>query len=282
MGFVFASIICSVIVMVLLKIAPSYRVEIGQAIVVNYIVAISATWAFLKPDLALLSEGQVPGAVFALLGFLLPTIFYVMAESIKQAGIVRSDAAQRLSLILPLIAAFFFFGERLTVFKVLGAALGLAALFGMIWREDGAKAEGSAKLQYSWPLIVFLGFGAIDILFKTMEATKLPFGTTLFVTFAAAFVTALLIELARRTKWSLRSAGLGVLIGTFNFGNILTYLQAHRALPDNPAAVFSGMNIGVVVVGTLVGVLGFKEQLTAINKAAIGLALVAILLLTAF
>ena len=75
--------------------------------------------------------------------------------------------------------------------------------------------------------------------------------------------------------------GAGLLLGTLNFANILFYVKAHRALPDHPAVVFSMMNIGVVVLGTLVGVLGFGERLGRLNLLAIPLAIIAIGLIAA-
>ena len=45
---------------------------------------------------------------------------------------------------------------------------------------------------------------------------------------------------------------------------------------SNPTLVFAGMNIGVVVLGTLVGALAFKEKISTINAAGIALAVCAI------
>ena len=64
-----------------------------------------------------------------------------------------------------------------------------------------------------------------------------------------------------------------------NFGNILFYVRAHQAMPDSPAVVFASMNIGVVVLGTLVGVLGFGEKTSRLNRIAIALAVLAIALI---
>ena len=58
-------------------------------------------------------------------------------------------------------------------------------------------------------------------------------------------------------------------------------VKAHRALPGHAAVVFSMMNIGVVVLGTLVGVLGFGERLGRLNLLAIPLAIIAIGLIAA-
>ena len=56
-------------------------------------------------------------------------------------------------------------------------------------------------------------------------------------------------------------------------------MRAHRALPDNPAVVFASMNIGVVVLGTLVGVLAFGERTSRWNRLGIVLAILAIALI---
>jgi len=74
----------------------------------------------------------------------------------------------------------------------------------------------------------------------------------------------------------LRNALAGLGLGLLNFGNIVFYVRAHQALPDSPATVFAAMNIGVVVLGTAVGVLAFGERTSALNRAAIVLAVVAI------
>ena len=101
----------------------------------------------------------------------------------------------------------------------------------------------------------------------------------------AAFTVMLCMQGARawRTRVAFTGAalGAGLLLGTLNFANILFYVKAHRALPDHPAVVFSMMNIGVVVLGTLVGVLGFGERLGRLNLLAIPLAIIAIGLIAA-
>ena len=71
----------------------------------------------------------------------------------------------------------------------------------------------------------------------------------------------------------------GGLVGVFNFGNILFYLKAHKAFAENPSTVFAGMNMGVIVLGSLVGIFVFKEKLSKMNFAGLFLALIAIVLI---
>ncbi|MHB1056984.1 MAG: EamA family transporter [Rhodanobacter sp.] len=279
MIYVLFGVACSVLVSVLLKLARRFDIDVGQAIAWNYLVAGALTALLLRPSLASLREPGAPWLALAALGILLPTIFLALAASVRHAGIVRSDAAQRLSLLLSLLAAFALFGEQLTAGKAAGIGLGLLALPCMVWRNQTHAAERGAA-GWLYPLLVFGGFGVIDILFKRVAQAGVPLGASLQAMFALALPVAFALQLWRRmqdrTRFTMRSALAGVLLGLFNFGNILFYLRGHRALPQHPALVFASMNIGVVALGALVGLLLFRERLSRLNLAGVALALLAI------
>lgn len=267
--------LCSVLVSVLLKRARRHGIDVGQAIAWNYVATLALTLVVLRPPLApLQAAGPTVWMALGALGLLLPTIFLALAASVRHAGIVRSDAAQRLSLLVPLLAAFTLFGQPARNVQLLGCALGLLALACMVWRSGGGD-----RSHWGWPLAVFAGFGLIDVLFKRVAATGLPLGSALLAVFALALVIAFALPFARRSRPTLRSALGGLLLGACNFANILFYLRAHRALPDNPALVFASMNLAVVVLGTVTGVALFRERLSRINAAGLLLALAAIALL---
>lgn len=270
--------LCSVLVSVLLKLARRFDVDVGQAVAWNYVATSALTLAVLRPALPPLQQANTPWLTLAALGLLLPTIFLALAASVRHAGIVRSDAAQRLSLLIPLLAAFTLFGETLAPLKLAGCALGLLALAGLVSR-DGPTAGGNRAARWGWPLAVFIGFGVIDVLFKRVAAGGLPLGSALLAVFALAMLVAFVMQLARRARFTLRSALGGLLLGAVNFANILFYLRAHRALPDSPSLVFASMNLGVVALGAVAGVVLFRERLGRINAAGLLLALTAIALL---
>jgi len=279
MIYVLLSVVCSVLVSVLLKLARRTEVDVGQAIAWNYVVTSALTAWLLQPTLASLREPGVPWLALAALGLLLPTIFLALAASVRHAGIVRSDAAQRLSLLLSLLAAFALFGEQLTVPKGIGVALGLLALLCMVWRSGQGTVEHGAAC-WLYPLAVFGGFGVIDILFKRVALAGVPLGASLQAMFALALLVAFAMQLWRRAhgqmRFTARSALAGMLLGLANFGNILFYLRGHRALPQHPALVFASMNLGVVTLGALVGLLLFRERLSRLNLGGVVLALLAI------
>ena len=277
MIYVVLSVICSVLVSVLLKLARRFSVDIGQAIAWNYAVASVLTSLVLRPSLTMLRGPRAPWLALAGLGVLLPTIFLALGASVRHAGIVRSDAAQRLSLLISLLAAFVMFGEKLDRLKGAGIGLGLLALLCMVWRSERVVASDGAAM-WAYPLIVLGGFAAIDILFKRVAQAGLPLGASLQAMFALSLVVALVLLLWRRgrTIFTWRSALAGVALGLANFGNILFYLRAHRALPQHPALIFASTNIGVVALGALIGVLVFRERLSRLNFGGVLMALAAI------
>ena len=279
MVYVLLAATCSVLVSVLIKLARRYQVDMTQAICVNYLAASLWCGFLLKPSLASLSQAAAPWPSLLGLAVVLPTLFIVLSVSVRRAGIVLTDIAQRMSLLLSLLAAFLLFGETASTLKLLGLALGLLSVLGILLRPE---KSASPETDHAWPVLltVWGGFALVDVMLKHIAAAGTPFAASLQVSFGLAFV-GMAIWLAVRAlrgqgQLTWRGISGGLLLGTINFGNILFYVQAHRALPGQPAVVFASMNIGVVVLGTLVGVLAFGEKLSKVNRAAIALAIVAI------
>lgn len=281
MHFLVLSVICSVLVSVLLKLAPRRGVDIAQAVTWNYLAASVLSLLLLKPSLQSLQSGHTPWLALLGLAVALPGIFLVLARAVREAGIVRSDVAQRLSLLLSLAAAFLLFGEQANGWKLAGLGLGLLAIVGVTAR-DGGTAERS-RSSWGWLLGVWAGFALIDILLKQVAAAGTPSIAALLVSFGIAFVLMLGWQLQRhvggKSRLTLGNLGFGLLLGLLNFGNILFYVRAHQALPHSPATIFAGMNIGVVCLGALVGVLMFGEKTSVWNRVGLALAVVAIALI---
>lgn len=285
--YLLASIACSVAVAAMLKLARHWQVDVRQAIMVNHAVAALLCWTTLRPDPATLLTPQTPWLVLVALGLLLPSGFMAMALAVRHAGVVRSDAAQRLSLFIPLLAAFLLFGEPVSGRKLGAIALAFAALFCLLRRPTALPAAQTPETDaagrralWLWPLAVWMAYGVVDILFKQVARAGTAFASGLLLTFALACALMLAYLLWRRAAWAPRHLVAGVALGVVNFGNILTYIRAHQALPEHPARVFASMNMGVIMLGTLVGALVFREPLTRLNGVGLALALGAILLMT--
>jgi drug/metabolite transporter (DMT)-like permease len=278
MHFLIISILCSVSVSVLLKLARQKGVDIAQAVAVSYPVAALCCWFFLHPDFANWNTYISHWIIFLALGIGLPLGFIVLGRAIELAGMVKTDAAQRLSLFLPIVAAFMFFGESLSTNKIIGIALALLALLTLLYWQNPTKSKGQGGFFSTAGCLfgVWLCYGITDILFKQMSKSGTAFAPTLQVAFilAAILITGYLF--LRRTVWNAASILAGLLLGCLNFANILFYIRAHQQFQQDPSLVFAGMNLGVITLATIIGAFVFKEKINGLNAAGIVLAITAI------
>lgn len=281
MLFVLISVLCSVTVAVIIKIAREKGVNYLQLLVWNYPVALLMTYFVLKPEL-IAWNSSLPWNLYIPLGFLLPTIFICIAMSIRYGGIVKTEVAQRLSLFIPLLAAFLFMGEKIVPKNLIGIGVGLLAIvFSIGWNKQNTSNE---RNYWIFPLMVFVGMGIIDILFKQIALLAgITYMSSLWIVFVLALGFALLflcyLLFIKKQALDVRAVAYGGVLGLFNFGNIVFYMKAHKALPENPSLVFTAMNIGVISVGALVGVLLFREKLSNYNKIGVLLAIISVLLI---
>lgn len=272
------AVLCSVAVSVLLKVARKKNIVIQQAIAFNYIVALSLSYFLLKPDFKGLGFSEFVAQsdnapVFFALGILLPTVFIVMSKAVEYAGIVRSDAAQRLSLFLPIVAAFVIFGEQLSSARLMGIILAFVALFCLLNKPTDTESNLKGVVSL---ILVWFGYGIIDILFKQVAKSGGAFPATLFISFVLAACVMFGYLLLKREVWTVPSFIGGIILGGLNFMNILFYIKAHQSFSDNPTLVFAGMNIGVICLGTITGALVFKEKISKINGVGIAISISAI------
>ena len=275
MLFLILSIICSVAVGVIFKITRNYNCNPFQIIAFNYVVAIALCYFIFSPDMAQVTS-EAPWNIYLAIGILLPVVFQFLVLSIKHMGIVKTDAAQRLSLFIPILAAWLLFDEEFNSYKIIGLITGFIALLLIL-----NKPSSNVQSRWVFPTVVLIGFGLIDILFKQIALyTALPYTTSLFVVFDIALAISLFIvvyqSVVKKERIEYKNLLFGILTGIFNFGNILFYLKAHKVFSENPSTVFASMNVGVIVLGTFVGVFFFKEKLSKLNFLGVFLALIAI------
>jgi drug/metabolite transporter (DMT)-like permease len=211
MLFLVLSIICSVSVGALFKVARGHEVSHTQIVASNYVFALALCYLSFSPDLNSINN-TAPWGIYIAIGILLPSVFLFLAASIKHMGIVKTDAAQRLSLFFPILAAWLLFKEEFSTLKVMALLLGLPALVFIL-----AKPSQNTKNKWIYPAVVLLGFGLIDILFKQIALyTNLPYTTSLFVVFAIALTIMIVVVgyevIFKKGKLNLKSLIFGGLV----------------------------------------------------------------------
>ena len=278
MELIFSAALCSVLVSILLKVCKSKGFDILQMIAWNYAIASILCYFWFKPDFSQLVISETPWWLIAILGITLPSIFFLLSKSLETAGIVKTEIAQRLSVVLSLLAAYVIFREQFNSLKLMGIGLGLTAIVLLLTsRRQDAKTQG--KYAGFYLLAVWVGYALVDVLLKYCTSLGLKFAQSLNLMFIFAFVLTLTWLMLTKHRWQWQNLFAGLSLGVLNFANIALYVKAHIVLKDSPAVVFAGMNILVVVFGVMTGALIFKEKLNTTSIVGLGLAITGVLCL---
>ena len=275
MIYLIISILCSVSVGVLFKqIKAKTSVNIFL-ITINYLCAIIATYVCFY---RVIDFSEVALNQYTLsLSVLLPFVFILLSLSIQYSGIIKTDIAQRISLVIPIACSYWLFQESIAGIKWIGIITGFIALFFILNKGKGHQGNNSVYL-----LLVFFGYGIIDVLFKLVALQKTtPYISALFYIFCGSFIVASLVTAVSYSQKKLiihkSHIVYGIILGILNFFNIFFYLKAHQYFAENPTTVFATMNFGVILLGTLIGAIYFKEKLSKKNIIGLVLAVIAIL-----
>lgn len=278
MELIFLSALCSVGVSILLKWLKTHGLDPKQMVVWNYVSASVLCFLWFKPDFSQLSAQHTPWWLIIILGVLLPSIFLCLSKALHTAGIVKTELAQRLSVILSLCAAYVFFQEILNSLKIAGIILGLLAIFCIF--QSKSEQQNIQKNSIWTLLAVWFGYALVDILLKYTSSLGFSFPLVLNLVFITAFVLSLIyVYFYKKQKINIQNVGAGLVLGSLNFANIALYIKAHMMLQHSPAIVFAGMNILVVLFGVASGLILFKESIKPLTLAGIGFGLFSLLCL---
>lgn len=280
MEMIVAAACCSVLVSIVLKYLKAKGFDVFQMIAWNYLSASILCYYWFKTDLTHISFNHTPWWLILVLAVLLPSIFLCLAKSLQFAGILKTEIAQRLAVILSLLAAYFIFGEHFSQIKLIGVVLGIIAILAIIIGQATEQASKGINLKSALFLFsVWAGYAAIDVLLKYSSSLGLQSAVTLNLAFIGAFILSFAYIAITQPNWQPKNIFTGLVLGVLNFANIALYVKAHMLFKETPAIVFAGMNILVVVLGVLSGVIFFRERLQAYTWIGLVSGIVAVLCL---
>lgn len=279
------------VILILFKLFDRFNVDNLQAIIVNYIVAGSCGIIFSEVQITSAELFELPWIGIAIIiGFFFIVVFNLLATGAQKVGLAISTVANKMSVILPVIASFILYGDTISIFKVVGVCL---ALLGVVLSSI-EKGKLSFDRKYLWLiLIIFFGQGIADILFNYAQKTYVQAdhgGLFIAVLFLSAFIsgTALLIIAMIRGKESvfpIKKLGKNIIWGVaLGIPNYLTVFYFFRALENGfmeSSQVYPILNMGVIVLSALSGYLIFKEKLSLTNWLGIAVSVIAIAAISA-
>lgn len=286
MIYLLLSILTSTMIFVAFKLIAKNHVNILQAIVINYTVCV-IEGALVQKDFPsanyIIHTPWFPNA--CMLGCLFISVFYITALTVQFSGVAVASIASKLSLIIPVIAAYFLYDEVFTPLKIIGILIAMLAVVLAAYKQDTEHHKHNFN-YYFFPLMVVIGSGLIDTFTKWNQEKYLSdaeFNLFLICVFGTAATIGWLIlifkYITRRETFSAKSIGHGLLLGIPNYGTMY-FLIAVLSLPGwSSSTVFPVNNIAIVVASCLVAMVIFKERLTRVNLVGIVLSIAAILLI---
>lgn len=281
--FIVLSISCSLIIAQILKLAENRKLNVMKILVCNYfagfIISMLNSREFaelgsrpisLEPELLIL---------MVLLGLVFILNMVVYSRSIHKVGMGVSIAAMRMSLVFPIAASLFIFGESIGTGKYLGIFLALFSLLLMIPRIRTQNIHGFSD---AWlPILIFLMTGLADTGLKVYEQIfAANWSEDLFVAgiFFCSFITGMLILLKRKQlHFNFTEIGYGIATGIVNLYSSIFLIYALKEMPGS--LVFPLVNVSLVVSGTLIGIWIWKDSPSRKQKIGLSVAIISIFIL---
>lgn len=271
------SILFSTAISLIFKVLSHKKADNLQAIFWNYCTCVACS-LILKPATPV-SFMQSDWSVLALLsGLLFIAVFLLMARTAQEYGVSVSVVSSKMAVIFPVAFGIFIAGEKLLPTTTIGILLSVIS----VWLVTFSGKEAHRGKHMLIPVAVFVGSGIIDALLKFISwRFQAPDESALSMhIFSGAAISGFIYLLYKKRKFTLKNIKFGILLGIPNFFSIYFLLKA-IADPGLPAVVmFPVNNIGVVLLGTLLSWLIWKEEINRIKFSGILLAILSIVLIS--
>ena len=158
------SILTSSVLLVIFKYFGRFRIDNLQAIAVNYAVAAGLGFILSPLPFPIHRMGSEPWGVSAIfMGCVFVGMFYIMALSSQKVGVAISSVANKMSLVIPVIAGVVLYNESLRGMKLLGVVLALIAVAMVMVPK---QRMGIERKYLILPFIIFLLSGFLDSFFS--------------------------------------------------------------------------------------------------------------------
>lgn len=293
MLFLGLSIVLSVLLLLNFRVFPRYDVNTFQAIVFNYPVCFLTGLLLMPAGQSFTIDLTQTWTWLALglgVGFILT--FLLSGASTQRMGITATSLANNLSLVIPVCFSLFVFrtgGKTFDWLNYTGLGLALVAVGLTTYKKESSVDSSAVRASRSGvnvllPVGVFLFYGATNTMINYMNLNYIPSAdktiqVTLTMVLGAIIAGLLMLGLRLiqgKETFQPKSLIGAITLGVPNFLSFYTLLLALSAFGSNGAFVYPLYNIGVILVAALLAALFFREKLSTANKIGLGLAILAI------
>jgi len=277
MIYLLLAIASSTLVSVAMRLSEKHIQNNMGMFIANYGICIVLARLFMGSTALFTTESGITMAVLqgVFSGFLYLASLFLMERNMHHNGIVLTSAFSKLGVLVPTLMAIVVFREIPEALQILGMLVALCAI-ALIYFEKDAFSQGNKKLLLLATLFVS---GMTDSMANIYDKTGSPIFKEhyLFYTFFAAMLFAVLMNLKSRKAITRKEVGFGILIGIPNYFSARFLLLALGSVPA--VITYPVYSVATIVAISLVGVLFFKESVSRKKKVALGLVMVALVLL---
>lgn len=288
------SILFSVLLLINFRLFPKYNINTTQAISLNYIICFLTGLVLMPKGQAFTLDLTQHWTWYCLLlgvGFIIT--FLLSGLATQRMGMTATSLANNVSLVLPVLASLFLFNTEMKFDAVnyLGLVCAFVALILVSIKRETAASASKKSIGTSGGLLVigvFLMYGITNTAINFLNLNYIPnpdltIPVTLVMVLGAVvagmclFVYTLWKENKRPNRQTLIAS---VTLGIPNFLSFFLLILALTAFGNSGAFVYPIYNVGVILVSSLTGILFFKEKLSPLNYTGLGIAFLAIILIS--
>lgn len=292
------AVVFTVALYLIMRAFPRYGVHSFHAIAFNYYACV-AMGLVLSPDVSKYREIEwtsTPTLLTLALGTMFVTAFVLIGQTTQKVSVTATSLAANMSLVVPVLFGLFVFrnaNKEYTLLNYFGLVLALVALaLGGIQKKqkvfDGiATADSLPWFVLALPLLTFLAAGTNNTLINYLSMKfYAPEEAAMFTVISCigAVIVGTLVLLFRVLFWqekvSWRSLVGGLILGVPNFLSFYFLIKALGAFGNSAAFVFPIYNILTMMASAAAAWLFFREKLNGLNRWGLGLAVVAIVLIS--
>lgn len=272
------SIFFTVVLFLCFKEFERKGVNTHQAITINYITASLLAYFIYNKDISieqLISSTWIYPTIA--LGIFFVIMFNVMAITTQKLGVSIAAMSSKMSLIIPVLLAYFFYPDsNISALQFSGIIFALVAVY----------CTFKKKQKTSYPLniaiLLFIGAGILDASINYIETIFLnqqddEYNKFIITIFSVAFIAGLGKMIFDKNQIKLKSVFSGILLGIPNYFSIYFVLKSLEELGG--VVVFPVLNIGVVLLSSIISFIYYKEQMSLLNWTGISLSCISIILI---
>lgn len=279
------SIAASLLIVVVFKLLQKFEVNTFQTIVVNYIVAYGFGIVANQHSMGVIDVFEAKWFLGSILvGTMFIGLFTLMAWTAQKNGLSVVSVASKMSVIIPIIFGVLLYQERIGYQKIIGIILALISVYLVSVKS---KTSINFKKNLLLPVLLFFGSGISDTYINYLQNTaitedNIPLFSACVFGFAGSIGIVILAIKKFRNQTQLDPKSLlgGLILGLANYASLYYIIKSLQVSHMESSTFFTLNNVAIVMASTVIGFWVFKEYLTKKNWIGVGMALVAIYLVT--